>query len=138
MYAVISYTAYLTISLGLTVWVAQALKRNTRVFLLDIFQGDINLADSVNRLLVAAFYLTNLGYVVKALSDGMQFDGAHTVFDLLCGKIGGLLLMLGLAHFVSLYLFNRLRKRGIEDQAGRHAVPSGWSPDSAPLGKVLD
>jgi hypothetical protein len=133
----IPHIAYLTISLSLTVWVAHALKRNARVFLLDIFQGDNKLADSVNRLLVAAFYLTNLGYVVNALSDGMQIDGAHTVLDRLCGKIGGLLLMLGLVHFVSLYLFNRLRKRG-DDQAGRHAIPSGWSPDSAPLGKVLD
>lgn len=67
MYIVAAYVVYLTISLALTVWVARTLERNGRVFLIDALQGNAELADSVNRLLVVGFYLINVGYVTLAL-----------------------------------------------------------------------
>jgi hypothetical protein len=57
---VLTYVAYLVISVGLTVWVARTLLSNGRAFLVDVFEGDGGLADSVNRLLVVGFYLINL------------------------------------------------------------------------------
>ena len=71
-----TYLIYLALSIGLTVWVARTLHTNGRRFLLDTFQGDGELADSVNRLLVVGFYLINLGFVALALKLG------HTVLDL--------------------------------------------------------
>jgi len=67
---VLTYVAYLVISVGLTVWVARTLSSNGRAFLVDVFEGDGGLADSVNRLLVVGFYLINLGYVSLALKIG--------------------------------------------------------------------
>ena len=63
MYIEISYAVYLAISLGVTIWVAKTLHRNGRVFLVDAFRGNAELADSVNHLLVVGFYLINVGYV---------------------------------------------------------------------------
>ncbi|HKF94777.1 MAG TPA: hypothetical protein VKB96_09275, partial [Gammaproteobacteria bacterium] len=60
---VITYLLYLAISIALTVWVAQTLFKNGRLFLVDVFHGNEALADSVNHLLVVGFYLINLGYV---------------------------------------------------------------------------
>ena len=51
---VITYLTYLGISVALTVWVAQTLHKNGRVFLIDVFSGHEALADSVNHLLVTA------------------------------------------------------------------------------------
>lgn len=45
----------------LTIWVARALQRYGKVFLLDVFDGDDVLAHAVNQLLVIGFYLLNLG-----------------------------------------------------------------------------
>ena len=56
----VTYLAYLAISVSLTVWVAQTLHKNGRVFLVDVFSGNEQLADSVNHLLVVGFYLINL------------------------------------------------------------------------------
>jgi hypothetical protein len=48
---VITYLLYLVISIALTVWVAQTLFKNGRLFLVDVFHGNEALADSVNHLL---------------------------------------------------------------------------------------
>src|ERR1700729_4379553 len=67
MIVAICYFSYLAISIALTVWVARTLHRNGRVFLVDAFHGNEELADSVNHLLVVGFYLINAGYIALAL-----------------------------------------------------------------------
>ena len=37
MYIIVSYCAYLTVSIGTTIWVARTLHRNGRAFLVDAF-----------------------------------------------------------------------------------------------------
>src|SRR5436190_9818985 len=65
-----TYIAYLAISVALTVWVARTLHKNGRIFLVDSFHGNEQLADSINHLLVVGFYLINIGYVTLALKYG--------------------------------------------------------------------
>jgi hypothetical protein len=139
MYIVIAYAVYLAISLALTVWVARTLERNGRIFLVDAFQGNAGLADSVNRLLVVGFYLINAGYVTLALSTSGSLGSARAAMELVSDKIGVVLLVLGGMHFFNLYVFHRLRKRGNERAERTRTHPGGaWSPESAPLGKVLE
>jgi hypothetical protein len=112
MYIVICYTAYLVVSLAVTVWVARTLYRNGRVFLVDAFHGNNQLADSVNHLLVVGFYLINVGYVTLALRTGVQVADARSSIELVCDKLGLVLIVLGAMHFLNLYIFSRLRQRG--------------------------
>jgi hypothetical protein len=114
MYVVVSYVVYLAVSLGVTVWVARSLHRNGRVFLVDAFQGNVELADSVNHLLVVGFYLINIGYVMQALATRGDLTSARAAIELVSEKIGVVLLVLGALHFCNLFVFNRLRQRGRE------------------------
>jgi hypothetical protein len=141
MYIVISYATYLTISLAVTIWVARTLHRNGRVFLVDAFHGNTDLADSVNHLLLAGFYLVNIGYVTLAMRTGATLVSAREAIELVCDKIGLVLLVLGFMHFFNLGIFSQLRKRSRE-QAGRgHNPPLAgpcWTREGAPIGKILD
>src|SRR5262245_201480 len=112
MYVVVSYVVYLAVSLGVTVWVARSLHRNGRVFLVDAFQGNVELADSVNHLLVVGFYLINVGYVTRALATSGDLNSARAAIEIVSDKIGVVLLVLGVLHFCNLFVFNRLRQRG--------------------------
>jgi hypothetical protein len=141
MYIVICYAAYLAIGLAVTIWVARTLQRNGRVFLLDAFQGNAELAASVNHLLVVGFYLVNIGYVTLALRTGASLDSAREAIELVCGKIGLVLLVLGVMHFFNLYIFSLLRKRARERSGySRHPGLAGpsWTQEGAPIGKILD
>jgi hypothetical protein len=115
MYIVFCYLTYLAISVVTTIWVAQTLRRNGRSFLIDAFHGNVELADSVNHLLVVGFYLINLGYVTLALRTTAEVATTRQAIELVCDKIGIVLIVLGTMHFLNLYIFNRLRRRGIAD-----------------------
>jgi hypothetical protein len=110
MYVEASYLIYLTLSLAVTVWVARTLHKNGRVFLIDSFHGDADLAGSVNHLLVVGFYLINVGYVTYALSTDRRVDTLRAAIELVSEKIGTILLVLGVMHFFNVYVFNRLRR----------------------------
>jgi hypothetical protein len=115
MYIVICYLTYLAVSLLVTIWVAHTLRRNGRSFLVDAFQGNVELADSINHLLVVGFYLINVGYVALALRTADQVTTARSAIELVCNKVGLVLFVLGAMHFLNLYVFNRLRRRGLAD-----------------------
>ena len=108
---VITYAAYLVISVFLTVWVARTLHKNGRVFLIEVFGGDEALADSVNHLLVVGFYLINFGYVTLALKIGDAINSTQEGIEALSYKIGLVLLVLGGMHFFNLLIFQRIHRR---------------------------
>ena len=109
-----TYLLYLVISVALTVWVARTLSKNGRVFLVNSFESDERLADSINHLLVVGFYLINLGYVTLALRTSYAADTPRQAIELVSDKVGTILVVLGIMHFLNLYVFNRLRRRGQE------------------------
>lgn len=110
-YNVISYAIYLPITIGLTVWVANTLLKNGRVFLNQIFHGDSELSASVSKLLQVGFYLVNIGYVIIALQTYRDLQGVQDVVETLSEKIGAILLILGAMHFMNMFILFRLRKR---------------------------
>lgn len=114
---VTTYGLYLMMVLPVTVWVARTLHRNGRVFLVDCFHGDEELADSVNQLLVVGFYLINFGFVALYLKLGEEVVAVRGIFEALSGKLGVVLLVLGAMHFFNLLVFTKLRKRAKREQA---------------------
>lgn len=120
-----TYGLYLGLSVLLTVWVARTLHKNGRVFLVDAFLGNEKLADSVNHLLVVGFYLINVGYVSLALAEKGKPASTAQVIELLSRKVGLVLLVLGAMHFFNLYVFSRLRRRGLVHRIPPPVQPQG-------------
>ena len=108
-----TYMLYLIITICLTVWVAKTLFKNGKLFLIDIFHGNKELADSVNNLLLVGFYLINLGYAVYTLRITSGVINAQDMLEKLSRKIGWIILILGFMHFLNLYIFFTLRKKAI-------------------------
>lgn len=106
-----TYAAYLGLTVPITLWVGSTLRRNGRVFLLDVFDGDEELASAVNHLLVVGFYLVNLGYVSIALKAGADVTTATQAVEALSLKVGAVVLVLGALHLGNLYVLNKLRRR---------------------------
>lgn len=108
---VLTYGLYLALAITLTIWVARTLHKSGRIFLVECFHGNEELADSVNHLLVVGFYLINIGFVSLYLKTTEDVLGARGVFEALSGKMGIVLLVLGAMHFFNLLVFTKMRKR---------------------------
>ena len=114
MITVYAYLAYLAVSVAITIWVAAALHKNGRVFLVDAFSGNEPLADSVNKLLVVGFYLINVGYVSLALKYFADKPTDNvTAIEFFSTKVGLVLVVLGVMHFFNLYVLSRMRRRAM-------------------------
>ena len=112
----VTYAAYLGLSVVLTVWVARTLHRSGRLFLVRAFHEDEELADSINKLLVVGFYLVNLGWIALALRIGVDVADPAGVLESLSVKLGGVMLILGAMHFLNLFGFNRLRRQAEDER----------------------
>lgn len=124
---VLTYLVYLPVVTLLTLFVARSLFKNGRVFILDIFRGRTDIADSTNRLFEVGFYLINIGFALRIMEvDGYwsdnPFDTNQEVVETLAGKIGGFAIYLGIMLFLNLFLFMRGRNRS---NLKRPAAPLG-------------
>ena len=95
-----TYLGYITLSLGLTVWVGHTLHKNGRVFLLENYGDKPHLADAINHMLLIGFYLINIGFI----SYTMRIAGDPPVswtqaLEFLSVKIGAMAMLLGVMHF---------------------------------------
>ena len=107
----ITYSLYLAIAIPVTIWVARTLHKNGRVFLVDCFKGNAEMADSVNHLLVVGFYLVNIGFVSLFLRLDSKVQEITGIFEALSGKLGIVLLVLGAMHFMNLFIFSKMREK---------------------------
>jgi hypothetical protein len=122
-YIVLAYSIYLPIAVALTIWVARTLHTNGKVFLVDIFHGQNELAVSVNKLLQVGFYLISLGFAIIKLEITPQWkynevtstntlvdiNNTQSMIEILSYKLGSFILILGLMLFINLFLLLILR-----------------------------
>lgn len=129
---VLTYLIYLALALPLTLWVARALHRYGEVFLLDVFEGNDDLAHAVNQLLVIGFYLLNLGYVALFMTSHAKVDTTRKVFEVLSTKVGGVALVIGVVHFGNVWAFNALRRRAVQRARVAPPAPPAYGPSYPP------
>ncbi|WP_433012439.1 hypothetical protein [Kribbella sp. CA-294648] len=120
---VVTYLVYLSIAVPLTIWVARTLSRNGRIFLVDVFHGNDDFADAVNRLLVVGFYLVNLGFVTLFLRSGSTVVDARGLIEQLSVKLGIVMVVLGVLHLMNVWIFNPIRRRSRLEEMTSPPVP---------------
>jgi len=107
------YTAYFFASLGMTIWVGRTLHKNGRLFLIEAFSGNQDMADSVNHLLLVGFYLINIGFILLFLRVGPKPADIVEGVEYISTKLGIVILVLGGMHFFNMFNFSKMRKKGL-------------------------
>ena len=72
-YIIISYMIYLSITVYITVIVGWECYKNGLVYVTSIFK-DKKLVEAINRILLTGYYLTNIGYAIMTLKDGVEIN----------------------------------------------------------------
>ena len=120
-----AYLIYLPVVIVLTWYVAHILFRNSKVFMLDIFNGKAEIAFATNKLFETGFYLLNLGFAFWVMEIVQTVDAPRSMLEVLSTKIGGYCIYLGISLFFNLYLFFRGRRISKEKaRLANAALPS--------------
>jgi hypothetical protein len=133
-YAVGTYAIYMSLSVVMTIWVAQTLFKHGRTFLVDAFTGNEALASSINHLLVVGFYLVNLGIVCLNLALDHAVNNPAQVFESIATKLGIVLLVLGGMHMINLVSLHRVREGRLNPRpaARPQYPPAQWMAPPPP------
>lgn len=123
------YAVYLIICLGVTVWVANTLRRNSPIFLQDGTDKGKELAEALTHLLTVGFYLINVGAISLALKYGDPVQTVTDGIELLSTKVGIILLILGLVHSVILAKLAVLHRQ-TEEELSFRTRNAGRTPSS--------
>ena len=110
----IAYAIYLPISLGLTTFVSQHLFKNSKIFMLDIFNQKEDIAMATNKLFKIGFYLINIGFALKIIKI-YTITGYTNLVEVLSTKVGGFSIYLGVVMVLFILFFLKGRKASKKD-----------------------
>ncbi|MDQ3049154.1 MAG: hypothetical protein M3R27_16535 [Bacteroidota bacterium] len=102
-YNIFTYGIYLLITIILVLYVGAVLFKNGRPFLINTFSGDVTLADALNKVLLAGYYLVNTGYVILALKVWETVESPLQMYNVLSYKTGCITIALGCMHLFNVF-----------------------------------
>lgn len=111
---IIGYAIYLPIALFLTYYVSKTLFKNSKIYMVDIFNGREEIAVATNKLFETGFYLLNIGFALMILKISELQNNYQTLIEALSYKIGGFSIYLGIMLFFNLYFFFRGKRKSKE------------------------
>ena len=111
----VTYITYIVISVLITIFVSRTLSKNGEIYLVDGFNGNIELARSVNHMLVVGFYLLNLGFVLLRMQANQQINNLESMIIYLSSSLGLVLVVLGVAHFINMFVIHKFRELGLRE-----------------------
>jgi hypothetical protein len=121
-YNVIAYSVYIPVTIGLSIWVAKTLHKNTKAFLVEAFKGRDLTANATNNLLQTGFYLLAFGtsFIKMRIRENPRWENNVMVYDYLrttqqtieelAIRLGSFTLILGLLLFLNFFIMLMLPK----------------------------
>ena len=111
---ILAYIIYLAITYLVTVRVGLIFYRNGRVYILNLFEGEETITDSINKILLAGYYLLNLGYTAVMISFWKTIDTYTELITTISIMAGRILVTLAIIHFLNMstiYILSKNKKR---------------------------
>jgi hypothetical protein len=108
-----AYTIYLVVSVFVTAYVSTALSRYGLAILTERYEGRIELARSTNHLFTVGFYLISLGFVLLRMHANVNITDFEHLFVYEVKGLGLVMLVLGLAHFLYMYVIHRISRNAL-------------------------
>lgn len=109
-YNILAYMIFLILIIFIIVYVGRYFYSNGRIFIIAFFNGNVTLADQVNKLLLIAYYLFNIGYALLKLKQWEKISRLEMLFSSLATNIGILVFILAVVHYFNMLAIYRLSK----------------------------
>jgi hypothetical protein len=97
-----AYILYLILTYIITVHVGFLFYRNGRIYILRLLEGDERLTDFINHILLAGYYLLNLGYAALMLSLWQTVNTWQAMLLSVFTMTGKIMVTLGVIHFMNM------------------------------------
>jgi hypothetical protein len=109
-YNVGAYIFFLVLIIFIIVYVGRYFYTNGRVFIVHLFNGNVALSDQVNKLLLIAYYLFNIGYAFIRLEHWPKITSLEMMTSSVASEVGVLIFILSVTHYFNMAVIYKLSK----------------------------
>ena len=109
-YNISAYIIFLSLMIFIIGYVGRYFYTNGRVFIISLMNDNLELADQINKLLLIAYYLFNIGYACLTLKYWQRVSNIETLFSSLSINMGVLILILAFTHYLNMLVIYYLSK----------------------------
>lgn len=113
-YNILAYLIYGCITIYIVYWVGKLFHSNGRIFILRLFHQNQQLTDITNNLLLIAYYLFNIGYVILQFSFWEKVTGVEVLISSISMKTGVLITILAVTHYFNIAIIYFLSKKNYQ------------------------
>ena len=119
-YNIGAYIIFLGLMIFIIVYVGRLFFTNGRVFIIALFEGAVEKADGVNKILLIAYYLFNIGYAFLKLKTWQRIANWEGLLSSLATNMSILILILAITHYFNMlviYLLSKPKSNSITNKS---------------------
>ena len=106
-YNIIGYITYLTMSIYIIVHVGKICYRNGNIYVEAILHGNKELCIKINRILLNAYYLLNVGYALVTLVYWETIMSLPSLISNIATKLGTIIGTLSVLHYINILIITK-------------------------------
>ena len=109
--SLLTFVLYLIVAGNTTYFLGRSLYTNGEHFLASIFITRPEMVQPTNKVLLAGFYLLNLGFVLLFFTQQHNLSGIPSCVEFLSEKLGVVYLVLGCMHLFNIFVFITIERK---------------------------
>ncbi|HWJ30672.1 MAG TPA: hypothetical protein VNS32_29330 [Flavisolibacter sp.] len=109
-YNIGAYIIYMALMVFIIVYVGRYFYNNGRIFIISLLNENETLADHLNKLLLIAYCLFNIGYAFIKLKSWETVSNVEMLLFSLAQNMGPLILILACTHYFNMLVIYLLSK----------------------------
>lgn len=113
-YNLIGYGLYLSITAFIILRVGQLCYQNGNVFVLELMPGHHDLCIRINKILLAAYYLLNIGYCLITLVQWETIHSPPQLVEMVAFRSSLIICIISVLHYLNIYIITHHTQKLID------------------------
>lgn len=106
-YNILTYIVFLSIIIYIILVVGKICYRNGNIYVLNLLQGHEELCTTINKILLAGYYLVNIGYAVTTLAQWQEVTSFTGMIENIAAKTAFIIGVLSLLHYINIIVITK-------------------------------
>lgn len=113
-YNLIAYITFLSVVIYIIAVVGKTCYRNGNIYVLELLQGHKDLCLRINQVLLAGYYLLNIGYAATTLINWKYIETIPQLIETVAVKSAIIIGVLSVLHYLNIFILTKYAKKLIK------------------------
>lgn len=102
-----AYGFFLTVAIYIIIVVGKTCYKNGNVYVMELLHGHQDLCLRINRVLLAGYYLLNIGYAATTLASWEKVITASQFVEFIAVKTALIIAIIAVLHYLNIFILTK-------------------------------